>query len=139
MSSSPSRVEGIVTMVLRQLRTGLSLVNTPQVLQRGMLTIEDLKKMNKVTVDKASMTCTAGGGCRAIDLETPLQGMTSGSHLKSFYLTEIQLKDYRLLWEPSMTLVSGFRCLSVCNLNILQVSVALHSEADQGSSLGNTA
>ncbi|KAL4781312.1 hypothetical protein BJX76DRAFT_360008 [Aspergillus varians] len=33
----------------------------------------DLKKMNKVSIDKAAMTCTAGGGCRAIDLETPLQ------------------------------------------------------------------
>ncbi|KAH8645912.1 hypothetical protein BGZ60DRAFT_424785 [Tricladium varicosporioides] len=33
----------------------------------------DLSKMNKVTIDKDTMTITAQGGCRAIDLETPLQ------------------------------------------------------------------
>jgi hypothetical protein len=39
-----------------------------------MLILEDLRKMKKVSIDKEAMTVTAGGGCQAIDLETPLQG-----------------------------------------------------------------
>ena len=41
----------------------------------------DLRKINHVSVDKDALSITAGGGCKAVDLETPLQGMDVGSLL----------------------------------------------------------
>ena len=37
----------------------------------------DLGKMREVSIDNEAMTITAQGGCRAVDLETPLQGKCS--------------------------------------------------------------
>lgn len=33
----------------------------------------DLRKMRNVSIDKEKMKISAGGGCKAVDLETPLQ------------------------------------------------------------------
>jgi hypothetical protein len=33
----------------------------------------DLRKMKKVSIDKENLKIIAGGGCKAVDLEIPLQ------------------------------------------------------------------
>ncbi len=35
----------------------------------------DLRKLKKVEIDVGGMSITAGGGCQAVDLEAPLQGI----------------------------------------------------------------
>ena len=42
----------------------------------------DLRKINHVSVHKDALAITAGGGCKAVDLETPLQGMDVKSLLR---------------------------------------------------------
>ena len=37
----------------------------------------DLRRLKSVEIDVEGMSITAGGGCQAVDLETPLQGRSS--------------------------------------------------------------
>ena len=48
-----------------------------------VLIMADLRKMKKVTIDKEAMTVSAGGGCQAVDVETPLQGTSHLIEMKS--------------------------------------------------------
>lgn len=78
---SPLHPVDIVTTKHRQLMVVWSLV---RLLLRRYLAGEaqvliycaDLERMRKVSIDKKGMKVTAQGGCKVVDLELPLQGMS---------------------------------------------------------------